>query len=471
MKLLLTALATLLTLFLHAQDHPDSEIDAKRSSSQPFSVITPNVGSLPWTFDGDVKVYHLVAEPVRREFAPGFWVNCWGYNGTSPGPTIETVEGDRVRIYVTNRLTEPTTVHWHGIILPNGMDGVSGLTQPSIKPGETYQYEFTLKQNGTFMYHPHADEMTQVSMGMEGFFIIHPKEGDPVPVDRDFAIMLHEWNVPQGAETPIPFQSEYNLFTFNNALFPIIEPLVAKTNQRVRVRFGNLMMNSHPIHLHGYEFTVTRRGGGRVPVSAQYTQVTVSVAPGETRDIEFIADNPGDWAFHCHKPHHTMNQMAHDLANLTGIEQTGIDQRLRKFFPGLMGLMGVNGMGSMFELYGSRNRPPHAASINIPPNLSPIGGPGPHDVIEMGGMFTVVKVRDGITSYEDPGWYEQPPGTSAELVTDFPDAYNYAPNIHSPSSSPSKSSASWFSEEQRQRSPHYQAGTDWMQSEPDRMDH
>src|SRR4029079_18375695 len=179
-------------------------------------VITPNVGSLPWIMDGDIKVFHLIAEPIRREFAPGFWVNCWGYNGSSPGPTIEAVEGDRVRIYVTNKLNEPTSVHWHGIILPNGMDGVAGLTQKAIAPGETFKYEFSLKQNGTFMYHPHADEMTQVALGMMGFFIIHPKWGDDPSIDRDFAIFLHEWRIPMGAKTPIPFEMlDFNIFTFN----------------------------------------------------------------------------------------------------------------------------------------------------------------------------------------------------------------------------------------------------------------
>ena len=121
-----------------------------------------------------VKEFRLVAEPVKREFAPGMVVDCWGYNGQTPGPTIEVVEGDRVRFFVTNKLPERTSMHWHGVILPNGMDGVAGLTQPHILPGETYVYEFTLKQHGTLMYHPHSDEMTQMALGMMGFFIVHP---------------------------------------------------------------------------------------------------------------------------------------------------------------------------------------------------------------------------------------------------------------------------------------------------------
>jgi hypothetical protein len=376
-------------------------------------VITPNVGSLPWTMDGDVKVFHLIAEPITREFAPGFVVNCWGYNGSSPGPTIEVVEGDRVRILVTNKLNEPTTVHWHGIILPNGMDGVAGLTQRAIFPGDTFKYEFTLKQNGTFMYHPHADEMVQVALGMMGFFIIHPKDREEPSLDRDFAIFLHEWRVPMGARTPIPFEMvDFNIFTLNGVLFPKTESLVVKQGDRVRIRLGNIMMSSHPMHLHGHEFLVTRRGGRRLPAIAQTSEVTVTVAPGETRDIEFIADNLGDWAFHCHKTHHTMNQMRHDLPNLTGIDKGNLENRIKRYFPDFMGLMNINGMGEMFEMYGS-GKAMHGP-MKFPANLSPIGNPGPFGVIELGGMFTVLKVRKGLTSYADPGWYQHPTGTVAE---------------------------------------------------------
>ena len=378
-------------------------------------VITPNVGSLTWTMDGDVKVFHLTAEPVRCEFAPGFVVNCWGYNGSSPGPTIEAVEGDRVRILVTNRLPEATSVHWHGIILPNGMDGVVGLTQRRILPGETFKYEFTLKQNGTFMYHPHADEMVQIALGMMGFFIIHPRAGEETQIDRDFAIFLHEWRIPMGAETPMPFEMlNFNIFTFNSVLYPKIEPLVAKKGERVRIRLANIMMSSHPIHLHGHEFVVTRRGAKRLPLAAQYSEVTVAVSPGETRDIEFIADNPGDWAFHCHKTHHTMNQMKHELPNLVGINAGDLEKRIKQFFPEFTGLMNVDGMGHMFEMYGSpqgRNKERQFIS-----NLSPIGNPGPFGVIELGGMFTILKVRDELSDYNDPGWYKHPENTTAEPI-------------------------------------------------------
>jgi hypothetical protein len=443
-----------------AQDKPDKNLGY-------FPVITPNVGSLQWTMDGNVKVFHLIAEPVRREFAPGFWVNCWGYNGSTPGPTIEAVEGDTVRILVTNHLNEPTSIHWHGIILPNGMDGVAGLNQKAIPPGETFKYEFTLKQNGTFMYHPHADEMFQVALGMMGFFIIHPKAGDDPHIDRDFAIFLHEWRIPMGAKTPIPIEMlDFNLFTFNSVLYPTIESLVVKQGDRVRIRLGNVMMNTHPIHLHGHEFLVTRRGAKRLPPAAQYSEVTVTVAPGETRDIEFIADNPGDWAFHCHKSHHIMNQMQHDLPNLTGINKGDIEDRIKRYFPNFMGLMNINGMGDMFEMYGTKKME-MGEKMNFPPNISPIGSPGPFGVIEMGGMFTILKVREGLTSYADPGWYQHPKGTVAERYHENSQEHEVQKMDSSLQNEPNPENISWFSKEENKTESKNVEKMNWMQSKPE----
>lgn len=443
-----------------------NEARTSRNIGNYVSVITPNVGLLPWTMDGEVKIFHLIAEPIRREFAPGFWVNCWGYNGSSPGPTIEAVEGDRVRIFVTNKLNEPTTVHWHGISVPNGMDGVGGLNQKLIEPGETFKYEFTLKQNGTFMYHPHSDEMFQIALGMEGFFIIHPKEEQEPSIDRDFAIFLHEWRIPIGAKTPVPFEMlDFNVFTFNSVLYPKIEPLVAKTGDRVRIRLANLMMNSHPIHLHGHEFLVTRRGAKKLPPSAQYSEVTVSVAPGESRDIEFIADNPGDWAFHCHKSHHTMNQMQHDLQNLTGINKQALDERIKQFFPNFMGLMNINGMGEMFQMYGSNKM--MEMDLRLPANLSSIGSPGPFGVIELSGMFTLLKVREGLTSYSDPGWYENPLGTIAEVVNSETIPKNISHYRVAENSPINKTQMSWFSNAEAEKESRDQYQYNWMQSVPE----
>lgn len=363
-------------------------------------VITPNGTSMPWTMNDGVKEFRIVAEPVKREFAPGMIVDCWGYNGQTPGPTIEAVEGDRVRLFVTNHLPERTSMHWHGFLLPNGMDGVSGLTQPHIDPGETYVYEFTLRQHGTLMYHPHSDEMVQMALGMMGFFIIHPRASEAV--DRDFAIMLHEWAIAPGTSRPNPaVMTDFNMFTFNSRVWPGTDPLIVKKGDRVRIRLGNLSMDSHPIHVHGHQFEVTGTDAGTIQPSARFREVTTDVPVGATRNIEFVADAPGDWSFHCHKSHHTMNAMNHELPNMIGVQPS--DAKVRQVLPGFMS-MGESGMGNMMMMGHPKN------------TLPMMSGKGPYGDIEMGGMFTVLKVREGITSYEDPGWYKPPPGSVARKV-------------------------------------------------------
>ncbi|MGI8569721.1 MAG: multicopper oxidase domain-containing protein, partial [Methylocella sp.] len=157
-------------------------------------VVTLNGWTLPWRMNGGWKEFHLVAEPVVREFAPGMNVHLWGYNGQSPGPTIEAVEGDKVRIFVTNKLPEHTTIHWHGVILPNGMDGTGGLTQPHIPPDKTFVYEFELKESGSFMYHPHSDEMVQTAMGLMGMFVVHPSDPKLYRADRDFVLVMNAYD-------------------------------------------------------------------------------------------------------------------------------------------------------------------------------------------------------------------------------------------------------------------------------------
>jgi FtsP/CotA-like multicopper oxidase with cupredoxin domain len=364
------------------------------------TVITPNGKSLSYKLEKGVKVFHLIAEPIKQEFSPGLVVNAWGYNGSTPGPTIEAVEGDTVRILVTNKLPEPTTIHWHGILVPNSQDGVTGLNQAPIQPGTTYTYEFKLEQHGTYMYHPHFDEMMQIGMGMMGFFIIHPKEPEFPPIDRDFAIFLHEWYIPAGASTPNPMvMLDFNYFTFNGRIFPGADSLVVKKDERVRIRLANLSMDNHPIHLHGYAFTVAASGGWRLPKTAQYLGNTIDVVVGNTNDIEFVADKPGDWALHCHKTHHVMSGMEHDIPNMIGVNQGELAEKLKSIFPDYMP-MGTKGMGEMFE--------PHHRNMPRPPNFLPFGSPGPFGPIDMSGMFTILKVREDITSYEDPSWYACP---------------------------------------------------------------
>jgi hypothetical protein len=367
-------------------------------------VVTPNGSSLPWRWEDGRKTFHLIAEPVVREFAPGLKVNCWGYNGQTPGPTIEATEGEHVRIYLENRLPEPTSVHWHGVLLPNGMDGVAGLNQRRIEPGETFKYEFQVRQHGTTMYHPHFDEMVQQSMGMMGFLIFHPRR-PPRRIDRDFAIFLSEWFIKPGTSIPDPTTMlDFNVFTFNSRVFPGTDPLVARLGDRVRIRIANISMDSHPIHVHGHHFHWTASDAGPLPETAWIPETSINVPPGTTRDIEFVADNPGDWALHCHKVHHTMNQMGHDLPIMTGVDQTGVAEKIEAVVPGYMP-MGTTGMGDMTHMGTPRN------------SLSMGDGHGPFGQIFMGGMFTVLKIRERLASYDqDPGWYQHPRGTIAEAV-------------------------------------------------------
>jgi len=425
-------------------DNMQKKEDPRAGAAEGYTpVVTPNGVSLPYKMKDGVKEFHLVAEEIEHEFAPGTKnypasrARCWGYNGRTPGPTIEAVEGDRVRILVTNRLPEATSIHWHGVILPSGMDGVAGLNQPPIPPGQTYAYEFALRQHGTHMYHPHGDEMVQMAVGMMGMFIIHPSDGEKEPIDRDFCILLHNWALHPGTYRPDPsIMQDFDLWTFNSKVFPATAPLVCRTGQRVRIRIANLSMWNHPIHLHGHKFWVTGSDGGRWPKSAWRPETTEIVGVGQTRDIEFITDNPGDWAFHCHMSHHTMNAMGHGIPNPLGVDQRGVAERIRKILPGYVA-MGEGGMSEhamhiaggageaahggmqhdMADMEGTDHSQHGAGGLRGPRNTLPMMvGEGPFGPIEMGGMFTVVKIRDDITSYEDPGWYKHPKGTIAWRV-------------------------------------------------------
>ncbi len=371
-------------------------------------VVTLNGWTLPWRMNGDWKEFHLVAEPVVREIAPGMKARLWGYNGQSPGPTLECVEGDKVRIFVTNKLPEHTTVHWHGMLVPNGMDGVGGLTQPHIKPGQTFVYEFVIKKSGTFMYHPHADEMVQMAMGMMGFFVVHPRDPKLYRVDRDFVFLMSTYDIDPGSALPkVMTMTDFNLWTWNSRVFPGIDPLVVRQGDRVRVRIGNLTMTNHPIHMHGPHFEVTCTDGGWVKDSARRPEVTTDVPVGAMRAFEFVADEPGDWAIHCHKSHHTMNAMGHDVKTFIGVPQRDLTKAIQKLVPDYMA-MGSAGMAEM----GSMEMP-------LPDNTLPMmTGFGQYGPVEMGGMFSVVKVREGLArgDYKDPGWYQHPAGTVAHEV-------------------------------------------------------
>jgi FtsP/CotA-like multicopper oxidase with cupredoxin domain len=388
------------------QTKPDMQPPLAPPNGRPYNpVATLNGWTLPWRMNKGWKEFHLIAEPVRRQLAPGMTANLWGYNGQSPGPTIECVEGDKVRIFVTNKLPEHTTIHWHGILLPNGMDGVGGLNQPQIPIGKTFVYEFEMKKSGTFMYHPHADEMVQMAMGMMGFFVVHPRDPKLHRVARDFVFLLASYDIDPGSYVPkIMTMTDFNLWAMNSRVFPGIDPLVVRKGDRVRVRVGNLTMTNHPIHMHGYHFFVTGTDGGWIPESARIPEVTTDVPVGAMRAYEFVADEPGDWALHCHKSHHTMNAMGHEVKTFIGVQTKDLVKRVRRHVPDYMA-MGNAGMADMGEME-------MPAPDNTLPMMTGFGQFGP---MEMGGMFTVVKVREGLApgDYRDPGPYKNPEGTVA----------------------------------------------------------
>jgi len=245
-------------------------------------------------------------------------------------------------------------------------------------------------------------------MGMMGMIVVHPRNPSPgYRVNRDFAILLSEWKITPGTMRPDPNEmNDFNVLTMNAKAFPGTTPLVCKTGDRVRIRFGNLSaMDHHPIHIHGHHFKVVATDGGQIPPGAQIPETMVLVPTGSTRDVELITDSPGDWPLHCHMTHHVMNQMGHGIPNLTGVDATGLDQRINGLLPTYM-TMGQTGMGEHAEM-----------EMQVPKNSIPMrGGRGPFGTITMGGMFSIVKVRDGLKSYEDPGWYRHPPGTVADVA-------------------------------------------------------
>jgi FtsP/CotA-like multicopper oxidase with cupredoxin domain len=376
-------------------------------------VVTLNGWSLPSRMNGEWREFHLVAEPVEREIAPGMKARLWGYNGQSPGPTIEAVEGDKVRIFVTNKLPEHTSIHWHGILLPAGMDGVGGVTQPHIPPGRTFVYEFQLKESGTFMYHPHSDEMVQLAMGMMGMFIVHSRNLNEHHADRDDAFVMSAYRFEPGTYMPrVSEMTDFNIWAWNSRVFPGIDPFVAGIGERVRIRMANLSMTNHPIHLHGHHFSVTGTDGGWIPESARWPESTIDVAVGVTRTIEFEAAYPGDWPIHCHKSHHTMNSMGHDLKNFIGVKSDPrLANAIRKLAPGYMP-MGATGMAEMDKM-----------KMPLPPNTLPMmTGEGAFGPAEMGGMFSLMKIRERLAAndYRDPGPYNYPPGTVAHDVDTTP---------------------------------------------------
>jgi manganese oxidase len=281
----------------------------------PVRVESPDITDLPFTIDNGTKVFHLIAEPVKQQIAPNKTLDAWGFNGSAPGPTIQITQGDRVRIVVDNHLPEPTSMHWHGFEIPHAMDGGPGISQDPISPGGRFVYEFTLHQAGTYFYHSHM--AMQEMMGMLGAFIMHPKAAYTPRVDKDFVVLLQEYAVLPNNTVPNTMNMEFNWLVFNGKTGPATTPLVVRLGDRVRIRLINLGMDHHPIHLHGHTFHTTGTEGGRIPEAAWMPGNTALVGVAQSRDVEFIANNPGDWMLHCHMPHHMMNQMSSNVGPMS----------------------------------------------------------------------------------------------------------------------------------------------------------
>jgi FtsP/CotA-like multicopper oxidase with cupredoxin domain len=280
-------------------------------SSEGVPVATESIGAQPldYTLVDGVKVFTITAQPVLWNILDEVQVTAWTYNGTVPGPMIRVTEGDQVRVVFTNALPEATTIHFHGIMLENGMDGVPNVTQDPVEPGETFTYEFIAGPAGTFWYHSHLDTDVQIGLGLYAPLIIDPAQPESVPADVDVTLMVSEWRVVDGQTYPaMPMAgAEPNYFTINGKAFPATEPINVQIGQRVRIRFINAGQFVHPMHAHGTAFQIVATDGHPVPEGAQLTKDTVAVAPGERYDIEFVATEPGVWAVHCHVLHHVTN--------------------------------------------------------------------------------------------------------------------------------------------------------------------
>jgi manganese oxidase len=293
-----------------AAEEKTSLAEGRTVMNQPdkrVPMVTLDVSDLPFERDGTVKVFRLKAEPLKKKIAPFKTIDVWGYNGSCPGPTIQVTQGDRVRVIFENGLPESTSLHWHGLELPIEQDGVPYISQKPVSPGGTYTYEFTVHQEGTFFYHAHS--AMQEMIGQLGMFIAHPEKPYSPHADHDYGIVLQEWAVLPANTVPNTASMEYNWLTFNGVSAPSTTPLVVRLGSRVRLRFVNLGMDHHPIHLHGHQFVITGTEGGRAPETTWYPTNTVLVGVAQAKVVEFEAKYPGAWMIHCHLPHHMMNSM------------------------------------------------------------------------------------------------------------------------------------------------------------------
>ncbi len=264
-------------------DHKKGVEDFLKNQATP---LTKGKGNqlLPFTLDGNVKVFNLTADEVDWEVEPGRVEKARGYNKMVPGPVIRATEGDTIRVIVKNNLIESHGVHWHGVTVPNKMDGVPFLTQDPILPGGTWTYEFTLRNSGSHMYHAHHNSMDQMNRGLLGAFIIDPKDKSTLPkFDKEVLMISNDTLLG---------------FTLNGKGFPATDAIVVKKGERLLLRFMNEGMMIHPWHLHGLVMQVYARDG--FALANPFKCDTIDVAPGTRWDAIVEATEPGVWAFHCH---------------------------------------------------------------------------------------------------------------------------------------------------------------------------
>ena len=303
---------------------------------------------------GQVRTFDLVAQPTQWEVLPGVTTEALSYSGEVPGPTIRVTEGDTLRVTLRNELDEPTTILCHGLHVPNAMDGVPGVTQAPVMPGEAFTYEFVVSHAGTFMYHSHTNAAEQIDRGLYGVLIVDPQPGTKTPTafDGEFTMMLSAWNIPTmtdrntdgdaGAESDdmagmpgmeatvapsegevaeetgsLAMQMDYNYWTINGNAFPEVPAWEVTEGGLIRVRLINISNVAHPMHLHGQDFKVVAKDGESLKPEQQYVANTLSVDAGETYDIVILVESAGTWLFHCHELHHTEND---------GVEPGGLIQ-------------------------------------------------------------------------------------------------------------------------------------------------
>lgn len=264
-----------------------------------------------------VKDFYIDVSEFEHEFYPGGpKVMAWGFNHQIPGPTLRVTEGDRVRVHFVNHHTSNHTLHFHGLNVPNEMDGVAygPMHHLEVQPGETHVYEFTADPPGTHLYHCHVNSPQHIDMGMSGAIIVEPKDKRNEPkVDKEQVLMLDEWYVnDKGFQEPMAHPAmihDANFFTVNGKSFPATEPIKLKEGERVRVRMINVGYQTHSMHLHGHSFVVTHKDGRLIKIPQE--QDTVLIGPGERYDLVFTANRAGLWLFHCHVVPHVTNDGAY----------------------------------------------------------------------------------------------------------------------------------------------------------------